>query len=141
MKKALFTLVWLLCTTALWGQTEARTFHAHLFNDEYKVALRINLYDQDITVPGQEVFGQTGGYLSKEGTTYCWLVVSADIEGDKRARLVMCNDYGSEDLEAELTCQNDSIYVLKHVKGSPLKVPNKGKWQKLPAILQFKAKK
>jgi hypothetical protein len=50
----------------------------------------------------------------------------------------MVNDYGSEDLEATLTRQNDSIYVLKQGKGSTLKVPNNSKWQKLPPILTFK---
>lgn len=141
MKKALFALFGLICSVTGGAQTDSTTFRGHLYNDEYKVALHINFYDQDITVPGQEVFGQMAGYLSKEGTTYCWLIVGADMKSDKRARLVMSNDYGSEDLEAELTRQNDSTYVLKHTKGSVLKVPNKGKWQKLPTILQFKTKK
>ena len=141
MKKTFFTFVWLWWTVVLCAQTDSTAFRAHLYNQEYKVALRINLYEQDITVPGQEVFGQMAGYLSKEGTSYCWLIVSADMESETRARLVMSNDYGSEDLEAELTRQNDSIYVLKRLNGSVLKVPNKGKWQKLPTILHFKRKK
>ena len=60
-----------------------------------------------------------------------------DIKG-KKASLQMVNDYGSEDLEATLTRQNDSIYVLRQGKGSTIKVPADGKWQKLPPVLPFK---
>ena len=52
----------------------------------------------------------------------------------------LINDYGSEDLTATLTRKNDSIYVLKQESGSTIKVPNKGKWQKLPKTLEFKRK-
>ena len=44
----------------------------------------------------------------------------------------------SEDLTATLTAENDSLYVLKQVEGSTLKVPKEGKWQKLPSKLVLK---
>jgi hypothetical protein len=50
----------------------------------------------------------------------------------------MINDYGSEDLTATLTAENDSLYVLKQIDGSTLKVPNNGKWQKLPKRFELK---
>jgi hypothetical protein len=50
----------------------------------------------------------------------------------------MINDYGSEDLEATLICQNDSTYVLRQGKGSTIKVPNDGKWQRLPQTITLK---
>ena len=53
----------------------------------------------------------------------------------------MINDFGSEDLTATLTQQNDSIYILQYVDGSTFKIPNKGKWQKLPKKLEFKRSK
>ena len=55
-----------------------------------------------------------------------------------RIELQMINDYGSEDLTATLTAENDSLYVLKQVEGSTLKVPKEGKWQKLPSKLVLK---
>ena len=54
------------------------------------------------------------------------------------ATLQMINDYGSEDLTATLTAENDSVFVLKQIDGSTLKVPNNGKWQKLPKTLELK---
>jgi len=137
MKHAFLFFFMALATTTVLAQSDARPFHATLKNSEYAVLLRINFYEQDIIIPGQELFGEMAGYLSKDGTSYCWLIVSAKTD-NRRARLQMSNDYGSEDLEAELTVQGDTLYTLRQLDGSTLKVPNNGKWQKLPKTLQFK---
>lgn len=137
-------LFFLSVCLASMAQTALKPFRAHLRNDEYKVDMRINFYEQDITIPGQELFGQMAGYLSKEGTSYCWLVVEANIEkegsSESKATLIMSNDFGSEDFKAELTAKGDTAYVLRHLGGSVLKVPNNGKWQKLPKIIELKRK-
>lgn len=131
-----------MCQTTSEGAEPARPFRANIINNDYNVLLNINLYDNDIVVPGQEVFGLMSGYLLKPGTTFYWFVTSADISDDGRqATLHMTNDYGSEDLTAMLTCDNDSVYTLKQLKGSTLKVPKDGKWQKLPKTLTLKRKK
>ena len=76
--------------------------------------MRLDLYGESITVPGQELYGELPGYLSKKRNSFCWLITSSKIDGDK-AELQMINDYGSEDLTATLTVENDSLYVLKQV--------------------------
>ena len=131
----------LFCLTAIGmkAQSNNTPFRAYLSNNEYNVFLRINFYEQDITVPGQDLFGQLPGYLGKKNNSFAWLITSAKINGDK-AKLQLINDYGSEDLTATLTRKNDSIYVLKQESGSTLKVPNKSKWLKLPKTLEFKRK-
>ena len=131
----------LLCLTAICvkAQSKNEPFRAYLYNNEYDVFLRINFYEQDVNVPGQDLFGQVPGYLGKKNNSFAWLITSAKINGDK-AKLQLINDYGSEDLTATLTRRNDSIYVLKQETGSTLKVPNKGKWLKLPKTLEFKRK-
>jgi hypothetical protein len=121
------------------AQSNNEPFRAYLFNNEYDVFLRINFYEQDVNVPGQDLFGQVPGYLGKKNNSFAWLITSAKINGNK-AKLQLINDYGSEDLTATLTRKNDSIYVLKQESGSTLKVPNKGKWLKLPKTLEFKRK-
>lgn len=137
MKKIFATIVLAFTLLPVFAQESKGPFRAYLFNKEYNVYLRINLYDEDITVPGQDLYGKLPGYLSKQHNSFCWLITSAEVEGNK-ATLQMINDYGSEDLTATLTAENDSVFVLKQIDGNTLKVPNNGKWQKLPKTLELK---
>lgn len=138
MKRLILSLC-CLWTALSYAQSENQVYKGFLHNDEYGVYLRINLYEQDIIIPGQELLGTLPGFLGKDNNSFCWPIVSAEVKG-KKATLQMVNDYGSEDLEATLTRQNDSIFVLRQGKGSTIKVPSNGKWQKLPPILPFKRK-
>ena len=139
MNKLIAISLFCLLGIGLRAQNNNDPFRAYIYNNEYDVYLRINFYDQDVTVPGQDLYGQLPGYLGKKNNSFAWLITSATIKGEK-AHLALINDYGSEDLTATLTRKNDSIYVLKQEAGSTLKVPNKGKWQKLPKTLEFKRK-
>lgn len=137
MKKLFACMICLLAMLPTMAQEVEEPFRAYLFNKEFSVYLRIDFYHEDITVPGQELYGKLPGYLSKQHNSFCWLITSAEIEG-KKATLQMINDYGSEDLTATLTVESDSIYVFKQTGGSTLKVPNNSKWQKLPKTIEFK---
>lgn len=119
---------------------EATPFKGHLQNDEYGVYMEINLYDNDINVPAHELFGPLPGYLGKRYNSFCWLITDAKRHGKTKATLSLINDYGSEDLKATLTMKNDTTFTLRQDDGSTLKVPNKGKWQKLPKELELKKK-
>lgn len=137
MKKLLILSFVCLTSIVLNAQNTSEPFRAYLINNEYDVFLKIDFYKQNITVPGQDLYGELPGYLSKNKNSFCWLVTSVKIEGPT-AHLDMINDYGSEDLTASLTIKDDSIYVLRQEDGSTLKVPKNGKWQKLPKTLEFK---
>lgn len=135
----------ILYTLLLWCfpvviHAQENTFRAYLYNNEYNVYLRINFYDQDVRVPGQELYGTLPGYLGKVNNSFCWVITSCQIKNDREATLQLINDFGSEDLTATLTQKNDSIYLFRQGAGSTIKVPNKGKWQKLPKSLEFKRK-
>jgi hypothetical protein len=135
----LFTFHFSLLTS--FAQSEGTPFHAYIYNNEYEVYLKINLYDEDVEVPGQELYGPLPGYLARKHNSFCWVITAAKVNDNKTATLSLINDYGSEDLTATLTLQNDSTYILKQEKGSTLKVPKNGKWQKLPKTLEFKRQK
>lgn len=137
MKKLLILSFVCLTSIVLNAQNTSEPFRAYLINNEYDVFLKIDFYKQNITVPGQDLYGELPGYLSKNKNSFCWLVTSVKIEGPT-AHFAMINDYGSEDLTASLTIKDDSIYVLRQEDGSTLKVPKNGKWQKLPKSLEFK---
>lgn len=134
-------LLFILLSTAVWkgyAQQDNTAFRAYLYNNEYDVYLRINFYDQDVTIPSQELYGELPGYLGKKNNSFCWVITSCKVESEKKATLQLINDFGSEDLTATLTRKNDSIYVLRQGDGNPIKVPSKGKWQKLPKTIELK---
>lgn len=101
----------------------------------------MNLYDSDVSVPNHTLFGELPGYLGKRMNNFYWLITSGKVKSAGKAELSLINDYGSEDLTATFIKKNDSTYVLRQEDGSTLKVPDKGKWQKLPKELEFKKKK
>lgn len=137
MKRLISMLVCGLSACMAMGQEEAQAFRANLYNAEYEVFMRIDFYGESVTVPGNELYGQLPGFLGKKNNPFCWPITAAKLTDDNTAELSMINDFGSEDLTATLTRVNDSTYVLRQDKGSTLKVPKNGKWQKLPKTLPF----
>lgn len=137
MKKLFVVVLVAFSILSAYAQKKDEPFLAYLYNNEYEVYLRIDFYNESITIPGQELYGQLPGYLGKKHNSFCWVITSVKVNG-KTAELQMINDFGSEDLTATLTVESDSLYRLKQVEGSTLKVPKNGKWQKLPKTLDFK---
>ena len=125
--------------TTMKAQNSEHPFRAYLYNSEFEVFMNIDFYNESIIIPDQQLIGQLPGYLGKKNNSFCWLITSAKVKGNK-AQISLINDYGSEDLTATLTCKNDSVYILKQETGSTIKVPKKGRWQKLPKLLEFKKK-
>lgn len=140
MKRTVFLTLTAFMVLSVYAQKEDRAFKTYLYNDEYEVFLRINFYDKDIKIAGQELYGELPGYLGRKQHSFCWVMVVAEIENERKATMTMVNDFGSEDLTASLTRKNDSIYIFRQEKGSTVKIPKNGKWQKLPKSLEFKRK-
>ena len=140
--KKLFSLFCICTLFSLVAKSQENNymFKGHFFNSEYNVYLKIDLHGDGIIVPDHDLFGPLPGYLGKMNNSFFWLITSKNIKNKKFANIELINDYGSEDLSASLSLKNDSTLVLKQLKGSEIKVPNKGKWQKLPAELVFKRK-
>ena len=122
------------------AQEATNAFVGYFYNNEFNVYLKIDLHGNGIEVPEHELFGSLPGYLGKKNNNFYWVITSGNIKSRKTANIEMINDYGSEDLIASLTQKNDSTFVLKQLKGSDLKVPNKGRWQKLPTEITLKKK-
>ncbi len=123
--------------TAFAQNVKENTFCGYLYNDDYKVYLKIDFIDNNITLPGQEVFGTMPGYLGALRDSRKWLITSADIIDAKTANIAITNDYGSEDLEATLECAEDGSYLLRQTSGSRIKIVVDRKWVKLPTELTF----
>ena len=140
MKRIFTIFATCLFAAATYAQKEHRPFRAYLFNKEYEIFMQINFYEQNINIPGQELYGPLPGYLGKERNSFCWVITSAKLKNDRTAEVAFINDYGSEDFTARLTQLNDSTYELRHLDGSALKVPKNGKWQKIPNLIELKRK-
>ena len=141
MKSTILSILLSLMCFSAYSQSDA-PFKAYIYNKEYKVYMRINLYDNDIKIPGQEIFGEIAGFLRSDDDSRCWIITSAEVNEKKHtANLEIINDYGSEDLTATLSYNpKDSVYTLKQGAGSTIKIARNRKWVKLPSTMQFKRK-
>ena len=141
MRKAVF-LTFCLFFATITNMAQDNKFKAHIYNKVYDVEIVMDLAEEHITIPGQAILGQVFGYLKKTTDSRVWAIMSANISKDgKTAEIEMVNDYGSEDLNAELRYNNDGTYTLKQLSGSTIKIANNKKWVKLPKELTFEAKK
>lgn len=122
-------------TTAL--EKQADPFKAHLVNDEFQVWLGIDFINKNIIIPGQEIFGELPGYFGAKRDTRKWIISEATVKG-KTAKLLIINDYGSEDLTAELRLNSNGTYTLKQLDGSTIKIVVNNKWLKIPKEIVFK---
>lgn len=127
----------LLVSVKLAAQSD-KVFHTYIYNDEFKVYMDINLYENNVIVPDQELFGEIPGYFGAKRDQRKWLITSAKIDGKNSATLEIVNDYGSEDLTATLTYNpEDGSYVLKQKSGNRIKIVVNRKWVKIPTELKL----
>ena len=121
------------------AQNNDSIFKVHLVNDEFQVWMDIDFYHNNITVPRQEIFGEVPGYFGAVRDTRKWIISDATIKG-KKAQLTIINDYGSEDLKAELKRNSDGTYTLTRIEGRTMKIVVNNKWVKIPKDLIFYCK-
>ena len=140
MKKMLLAVACMalpLCASAQEAKSDS-VFHTYIYNDEYKVYMELNLYGNDVDVPGQDVFGKVPGYFGAVRDSRKWLITDAKLSGADKADLDIVNDYGSEDLTATLTYDKSTgKYVLRQTGGSRLKIVVNRKWVKIPTELEL----
>lgn len=139
MRKYICILFMSLLPLLSWAQTED-PFNTTINYDEHKIFIRMNLYDKDITVPGNDILGQVDGYIGSSQSKTKWIIIASHIVSKTEAEIDVVNDYGSEDFTATLKVNPDGTYSYKKKGGSTLKFAVKGKWQKLPSNITFKKK-
>ena len=137
MKKYLsLPILCFLSLLATAQNVQKQPFKGIIGNAEYRIYIKMNLYKNNVTVPGQEIFGELPGFMGDSIDSRKWLFTSAKIHKNT-AKLTITNDYGSEDLVATLTFNKDNTYTLKQVEGSNMKIARQRKWKKLPKTLVF----
>ena len=113
------------------GDENLAIFNGYYYSQEYQVYFRLNLSEQGMEVPNHELLGNMPGYLAKNHNNFYWLIT--DWKYSKAHKK-------SKAPTIDLSLINDSIYSFKQTEGNILKIPNNGKWQKLPKELLFKKK-
>ncbi len=136
MKKKIFIPLMCLFSITAWAQQDSVLFKGKVYNKELGVYLAIDFYDKKVKVPGQDIFGEIPGYFGDKQDGRKWLITDAKIDG-KTAHLSIINDYGSEDLTADLKLLSDGSYELQQIDGSNIKIARNRKWVKIPKKLKF----
>ena len=85
MIKKLFTLLFLVLSTTCFAQIDSTIFKGTLTNKEYNVYLKIDFYDQNIKVPGQEIFGDMAGFFGDYKDGRKWLITEVSIKEQTQA--------------------------------------------------------
>lgn len=137
---ALFTIMGtctLSASTATDAHADSTTFAGRLENADYKVFIVMDFYKNNVTCPGNDIFGEVPGYFGAHRDPRKWIIEDAKVEGHS-AKLVIINDYGSEDLDARLTRNHDGTYTLERLSGSTMKIVVNNEWVKIPKKLVFK---
>lgn len=136
MKKIILLILMLAMHIFCFAQ-DSVTFKGYIHNEEYKVYIKMNFYDKNVIVPGQEIFGELPGYFGSKNDSRKWLFTDAVIKNRTTAEISITNDYGSEDLTATLKLLPDGSYELIQNEGSTLKIVEKRKWVKIPKKIKL----
>lgn len=139
MRRLLLAAGLILCSSTLFSQT--KPFMGELRDEEHHIFLKINLYDKDITIPGQSIYGNLPGYLGNSKSNYIWMITKSEMPTATKATIQLINDFGSEDATCSLIQDNDSTYTLKQEEGSTIKMVENRKYVKLPKVIILKRKK
>jgi len=136
MKRRILTTLLCFVGLACMAQVDSTLFQGRISNKELDVYMVIDFHHKNLKVPGQELFGEMPGYFGDKRDSRKWLITDAVVDG-KTAHLSIINDYGSEDLTADLVALPDGSYELQQKEGSNMKIARNRKWVKIPKRLKF----
>ncbi len=138
MRKTVISLFLVCCVSAL--STYGDTWKMKLYCPSDSVLINMNLYAEDIEVPGMELFGPMHGYL--HGDIYgIWTITSCKIKNDKEASINLANDLGSESQKATLVMKTDSTCQVSFEGYNAIKKVRGRKLVKIPSVLMFDVQK
>lgn len=126
MKRLAFLFIMMIGVVAA---VSAQDFKGHFINDELKINLDINLYNDSIQVPGlSDEFCY--GYL-RGNTNGMWVILKViSLNKDKALVRAAC-DNGSDAQNLEITTADGKLQI-KQVDGSLIKGLSGKKYVKLP---------
>lgn len=133
MKKSFILPFLFFCALSVYAQQQ---FKGSFINEELKIRMKLNLYNDSIPVPGLELDSCYGFIQGNINGTWAILKVM-EIDGE-RAEVRAVNDKGSDAQTLVLTLTDKGL-ELKQVDDNNIKGISGRKYVKLPKILQFKS--
>lgn len=131
-----FYLCMLLLASAEW-MCAKDNWKLELTDEKENIQLYIDLNEESIEVPTMENFGPMNGYLG--GNIYgVWPVTSFKIINQKKAKINLSNDLGSETQPSILEQVSDSTWRLTFEGHNTIKRVNGKKLVRTPSILLMK---
>lgn len=138
MKRRLLLMLIVCLMQTVGALAQEKVFLGRFHNTELDLVLDMNLYEETVKIPGQDVLGEVYGYVEKNTDSRVWIIMGVKLSDDnKSAELSVINDYGSEDLVATISHDDDGGFTLRQQEGSTMKVAVRGKWVKLPKVMKF----
>ena len=110
-------------------------FKGHFLNDENKIQMELNLYNDSIPVPGIEdetCYGYLRGNLN--GT---WVILKVITLEEAKAVFRASCDNGSDSQNVELTVNKDGKLEMKQLNDALIKTIDGKKYVKLPKSVIF----
>lgn len=142
MKRMLFLLAFLAATNVLAQTTPTPTdstaqfpFKGHFFCKETGVNMYLNLYEENIEVPGFSFLGKMHGYM-RDGIYGTWMIVKSEIKNNQ-AIIRFSNDIGSDSQDIEFTQQNDSTFTYQTKGGNAIRKAVGRKLEKVTGEMLF----
>lgn len=101
------------------NEQQKRPFEGHFYCPETDVHIYLNLYEENIEVPGFSFLGCTHGYMN--GRIYgTWMLVRHSID-QQTATLRFSNDIGSDTQVVRFTQNPDSTYTYQALHGNAVR--------------------
>lgn len=115
-------------------------FCCTVINEDEQIIMVLDLHNQALIIPNQEVYGEMAGYIKAQYDSRYWMITSAEFdEKGNKVILEIINDYGSEDLTATLSYDpGNSTYTLTQHQGATIKFGKNRKWVKISKELKFR---
>ncbi len=131
-KLKFLSLVFLFVSLTLQAQDK---FKGGFINEEFKISLRLNLYDDDIPVPGFEL-DSCYGYL-RGGINGAWVILKVVSLGDDEAEVRAVSERGSDAQNLRISVGDDGKLFLRQIDGTNIKGVKGRKYVKLPKEIEF----
>lgn len=136
--KRLFSIILLTLFFCILTRAQDNGFKGRYDNQELGVYITINLYDKDVTIPGQEFLGEVVGFIGDKMDSRKWIIIEGSVKNTTTSEVEIINEEGSEDLKATLQYNaEEKTITLTQKNGSTIRFVRNRKWKKLPEKVVF----